>query len=221
MTIIALHCIHISFHACMHTQQDGLPSPSDMTWEDATKILSNVDITRNPDKILENRPSITPRKDILADVDIFFSNVTEMDAIVRVVQFLLAVCKDIYDSTGQKVQIQCQPTFEIHPILTGSLICMTDGKPKLIIEVKEVAVYTSLAIQTKEVAEILREVHILTEETSTLPFLLTNSVIWSFGVAQRVGNKVTVLSTLEANVRVDYDTIYQVLRKYLMPDHDD
>ena len=119
---------------------------------------------------------------------------------------------------GKKVQIQCQPTFENHPILTGSLICMTDDKPKLIIEVKEVAIYTSLVIQTKEVAQILREVHIVTEKTSTLPFLLTNSVIWSFGVAQQVGNKVTVLSTLEANVRDDYDTLYQVLRKYLMPD---
>ena len=170
----------------MHTQQGGLPSPSDMTWKDATKIFSSVDVTTNSDKILENLPSITPRKDILADVDMFFSKMTEMDATVRVVQFLLAVCKDIYDSTRQKVQIKCQPTFENHPILTGSLIYMTDGKPKLIIEVKEVAIYTSLVIQTEEVTQMLRprEVHIVTEKTSTLLFLLTNSVIWSFGVAQ-------------------------------------
>ena len=202
----------------MHTQQSGLPSPSNMTWKDATKILSSVDITTNSDKILENLPSITPRKDILADVNMFFSNMTEMDATVRVVQFLLAVCKDIYDSTGQKVKIQCQPTFENLPIFTDFLICVTDDKPKLIIEVKKTAIYTSLTIQTKEVAQVLREVHIVTEKTSTLPFLLTNSAIWSFGVAQRVGNKVTILSTLEAHVRGGYDTIYQVLRKYLMTD---
>ena len=202
----------------MHTQQSALPSPSDMTWEDATKILSSADITRNSDKILENLPSITPRKDILADVNMFFSNVTEMDATVRVVQFLLAVCKDVYDSTGQIVQIQCQPTFENHPVFTDVLICTTDGKPKLIIEVKKSIIHPDLTLQTNEVAQVLREVHIVTEKTSTLPFLLTNSTIWSFGVAQRVGNKVTILSTLEVNVRYEYDTVYQVLRKYLMPD---
>ena len=202
----------------MHNLQSGLPSPSNMTWKDATKILSSVDITTNSDKILENLPSITPRKDILDDVNMFFSNVTQMDATVRVVQFLLAVCKDIYDSTGQKVKIQCQPTFENHPVFTDFLICMTDDKPKLIIEVKKSATYPGLALKTKEVAQMLREVHIVTEKTSTLPFLLTNSVVWSFGVAQRVGNKVTVLSTLEVNVRYEYDTVYQVLRKYLMPD---
>ena len=202
----------------MHTQQGGLPSPSDMTWKDAKKILSSVDIARNSDKILENLPSITPRKDILADVDMFFSNETEMDATVRVVQFLLAVCKDIFESTQKKVEIKCQPTFENHPVFTDVLICMTDDKPKLIIEVKKSDIYTSLTIKTKEVAQMLREVHIVTEKTSTLPFLLTNSAIWSFGVAQRVGNKVTILSTLEANVYDKYDTVYQVLRKYLMPD---
>ena len=202
----------------MHTQQSALPSPSDMTWEDATKILSSADITRNSDKILENLPSITPRKDILADVNMFFSNVTEMDAAVRVVQFLLAVCKDIYDSTGQKVKIECQPTFENYPVFTDVLICTTDGKPKLIIEVKRSDMYPSLILKTEEVAQMLREVHIVTEKKSILPFLLTNSIIWSFGVAQRVGNKVTILSTLEANVHYKYDTVYQVLRKYLMPD---
>ena len=40
--------------------------------------------------------------DIVDDVDMFFTNETEMDATVRVVQLLLVVCKDIYDSTQQR-----------------------------------------------------------------------------------------------------------------------
>ena len=201
----------------MHTQQSGLPSPSNMTWEDAKKILSSVDVTQNPDIILEDLPSVTPRKDILADVDRFFTNVTEMDATVRVVQFLLAVCKDIFESTQKKVEIKCQPTFENNQTFTDFLICMMNGTPKLIIEVKRSSIYTNVNLPSKEAAQIFREVHIITENISTLPFLLTNSIIWSFGVARRLGNEVSILSTLEANVqRGGYDTVYQVLRKYIM-----
>ena len=113
----------------MHTQQTGLPSPSNMTREDTKKILSSEAITKNSDKILENLPSVTPKEGILADVDRFFSNMTEMGATVRVVQFLLTVCKDIYDSTQQTVKIKCQPTFGEHPVLTDFLICMTNDVP--------------------------------------------------------------------------------------------
>ena len=144
-----------------------------------------------------------------------------MDATVRVVQFLLAVCKDIYDSTQQTVKIKCQPTFGEHPVLTADfLICTINHVPKLIIEIKNISIYASIHVPTEEAAQIFRDVHIVTEKKSTLPFLLTNSVISSFGVAQRIGDKISILSTLEANImlRDDCTTIYQVLWKFLKPD---
>ena len=95
---------------------------------------------------------------------------------------------------------------------------MTDETLKLIIEVKRSTIYASIHLKSKEAAQMFREVHIVTENKSTIPFLLTNSVIWHFGIAQRVGNKVSIISALEVNVKDGYNTIYQVLRKYLMPD---
>ena len=150
--------------------------------------------------------------DIVDDVDMFFTFETEMDATVRVVQLLLVVCKDIYDSTQQRVKVQCQPKFGEHPIFTDFLICKTDDTPKLIIEVKRSTIYTSLHLKSKEAAQTFKEVHIVTEKTSTLPFLLTNSVMWNFGVAQRVGNKVSIISSLEVNVKEgSYNFVYKAL----------
>ena len=141
-----------------------------MTWKEAKKTLSSEDIARNSDGILQNLPPVTPRMDIVDNVDMFFTNKTEMDAAVRVVQFLLVVCKDIYDSTQQRVKIQCQPKFREHPIFTDFLICKTDDTPKLIIEVKRSTIYTSLHFKSKEAAQMFKEVHIVMEKTSTLPF---------------------------------------------------
>ena len=63
---------------------------------------------------------------------------------------------------------------------------------------------------------MFREVHIVLENVTTpFPFVLTNYIVWNFGVAQRVGNRLSILSTLEANIGTSQETIYQVLWKYL------
>ena len=91
------------------------------------------------------------------------------------------------------------------------------GMYKLLIEVKNPSVYTHLQLKSEEAAQVFREVHILLQEnvTTPFPFVLTNSIIWSFGVAQRVGNRLSILSTYEANIKTSQETIYQVLWKYL------
>ena len=147
----------------------------------------------------------------------FFENRTEMDATVRVIKVLLTVCKDIYASTSQKVRICCQPTFQHHATFTDFLICRNEaGMYKLLIEVKNPTVYTNLRLKSKEAAQVFREVHIVLENVPTpFPFVLTNSIVWSFGVAQRVANRLSILCTLEANIDTSQETIYQVLWKYL------
>ena len=71
------------------------------------------------------------------------------------------------------------------------------GIPVSFIEVKSLNTYTSLGAQLQPTAQALREAHILLDKMpaeSKLNFILTNSMMWSFGVAQKVGNKIKLLN---------------------------
>ena len=95
-------------------------------------------------------------------------------------------------------------------LVSFTLLSLFDGQtPKLVIKVKRTSIYTNIHLETKEAAQMFREVHIVTEKKNTIPFLLTNSIIWHFGVAQRVNVKVAIISSLELNVNVQgsYTTI--------------
>ena len=201
--------------------QVGLPSPSDMIWADGKKILVSTPITTDSSELMDSLPPAEKGvlESELKDVNAFFKNVTEMDANIRVALVILAVIKKLPESTRSQIKVECQPTFIGHSTFTDFMIVMASGIPKLIIEVRNSSINTNLTLEVKSTAQIIREVHIVTEKLSgPIPFVITNSIGWSFGLAKRVANKVLITSTKHLDISVSpscYDDVFQLLTKYL------
>ena len=66
---------------------------------------------------------------------------------------------------------------------------------------KKASEFTSLKLETAATAQALREAQIVLAnnpaESARLPFLLTNSCFWSFGVAEKRSSKIAVTSIVE------------------------
>ncbi len=128
-----------------------------------------------------------------ADLSFFNTTIqhcTEMEATVRVFSFV----KDaIQQSKNPLLKLRLQPSLVDY---ADFAIVTEIGEPQSLIEVKNRSINTSLAVETRSTAQVLREVHILLTvypQLRTLPFALTNADIWSFGLAERTeGNKFRV-----------------------------
>ena len=67
-----------------------------------------------------------------------------------------------------------------------------EGVPLAFIEVKNTSIAVDFGSQLKPVAQAIREAHIVCETISNqqdiqVPFILTNTTFWSFGLAKRAG----------------------------------
>ena len=78
--------------------------------------------------------------------------------------------------------------------------------PLSLIEVKQSALMTRLTLNNLPTAQVLREAHIVLQEVfpqsslRQLPFVVTNSLAWSFGLAGNVGKKIKVTKCVHVNV---------------------
>ncbi len=75
-----------------------------------------------------------------------------------------------------------------HDTFTDFLFVLNSLKKVLgFIEVKKTSISTRLADQTNPTAQALREAQIalLNGNDETIPFILTNSITWSIGVAEK------------------------------------
>ena len=100
-----------------------------------------------------------------------------------------------------------------HPTFTDFLIKITDGKEKcIIVEVKNVLVACDLNIQCNEVAQVLRQAHIIIQDIklNDITFVLTNSTDWSFGIAKKKGDKIEVAWTTHFNISADPQALVEV-----------
>ena len=107
-----------------------------------------------------------------------FRNVTEMEAVMRVGVVVLCAVKDL------EVTVQLQPSLTNHPTFTDFLfVVKSTGQAICFIEVKNSSEFTSLTLETAATAQALREAQITLAnnpaESARLPFLLTNSLMWS------------------------------------------
>jgi len=130
----------------------------------------------------------------------------EMEATARV---LIVVLEAVSELPG--VQVRLQPEIaQLHSTCTDFYFVVQDQdeKPVLIMKVKRYDISTFIRQQQDATAQVLREVHIvLTEDKSVseLPFILTNSHLWGFGVATREGSKIRV--TAISDLLVDLDRV--------------
>ena len=193
----------------------GLPSPSKMTWELCRKILHGP-ISRDDTTIMAGLPEEgVDISTTMGNLDKIFTNASEMDACVRVMFILYETFKGV-----DGIEISAQPSFGEHPIFTDFLIrlCRNDTL-LLLIEVKKPAIYADLHLQNEATAQVIREVQIVLNKASvntTIPFILTNSLIWSVGMAQKTeDNKVKIIST--KNVQPNNTKLLaQILRKFVV-----
>ena len=145
-----------------------------------------------------------------------FKNVTEMEATARV---LLLVIEAV---NKQEVTVQLQPTISGHTTFTDIYILVKDGNksPLFIIEVKRFDINTTLG-ETKETAQVLREAHILLTEVSSmkeeLPFILTNSETWSFGLATKKDKRISVSKYFKIDGR-HTSQLVNCLQSLMQPD---
>ena len=195
--------------------------PSNMKWDDVERILSGS-ISCSPNGLNDNLPDVTKEEEThlksqYTIADNVLTKISEADASCRVFTLLLALFRFL--SHGK---IKCQPTINHHPTFTDYLIKVSNGTKCVIIEVKRFDIACSLRQTNDQVARVLREAHILLMEQkhlSSLLFVLTNSTEWSFGVAERSGEKISVISSVHYHLDVpgvDLLTVYKILKKYLI-----
>ena len=190
----------------------GLPSPSRMTWEDVNKVLVGEipKPTQEETMVMINQEEIKAMKKRFDFSDTTIEKYSEADASARVLVLLLEVVQNIQEV---KVSIKCQPTLSGHSTFSDYLINVIHPNKLMIIEVKKFSVTCNLSLPSNEVAQVLREVQILMgnhKHRSSVTFVLTNSMDWSFGVAERSGEKVKVVSTCHYNTAVqDITSVYQ------------
>ena len=170
----------------------SLPSPSSMTIKDIKKIAIEYEQT----KLFYPNTSIDEDTCLhLKTQSTCVLNITEADTMARVV-FLIssAVCG------MSNVQIQLQPSIADHKTFTDVYVLDNDDKPLCFMEVKRQDKYTDLMGTSDVKAQALREAHILLCECNynlqQIPFVLTNSLVWSFGLAEKVGNKIKLTKVM-------------------------
>ena len=111
-----------------------------------------------------------------------------MEAVIRVAVIVLDAVIDT------NLTVQLQPSVKYHTTFTDFYFIIKEYGaeiPKAFIEVKNTSVSVAIGLDIKPVAQALREAQIISEmlpsTINTIPFIITNSNYWSFGLAQRAG----------------------------------
>ena len=134
---------------------------------------------------------------------IIFRNSTEAEAMIRVIGFVSHAAFGIDD-----VQIQLQASIQGHPIFKDIFVVFKKKRPCCFMEVKKSTVYPKLTNDSDETAQALREAHILLCESrdyeiEEIPFVLTNSYVWKFGLAKRKMLKIELKKVM--TISIDYE----------------
>ena len=138
-------------------------------------------------------------REIIPIVTSRFQNKTELEATVRVLSFVTSILPNL----PAYIHVQLQPSVQNHPTVTDALIVRADNssqQPLSFIEIKKLEVYTSYCVKGSATAQALREAHILCGSDRPLPFVLTNSQVWSFGLVKKRGTKIDLLEYFDVHI---------------------
>ena len=201
----------------------GLPSPSNMTWDNVKNILVGKiarDTTIFNDMVEPTDDEKKQLSSYYSLVDNLVATNSEADASFRISIIIFVIFLNFPESKRNEYAIHCQPTIQGIPTFSDYLIENVNGDKCLLVEVKKFRINTSILLPTVESAQVLREAHIYLQEKrcSNLAFILTNSIRWSFGIAKLVGDKIEVTSIAEYDIHVNPDSlfkIYSLIRKLI------
>lgn len=173
-----------------------------MKWEDVDRFLiteKSGSIQKRPPKLEQEIVVPSVLKDSLAIYSRFFQNKTEMEAMMRVLSIVSCVLPEI----STEIKVHLQPSVENHPCVTDILL-VKDGTTNdhiTFIEVKRSDAFTSLGVPTAIAAQAVREAHILCSSDQTMPFVVTNSILWSFGKARKMGEKLKLIEYFDVTIQ--------------------
>ncbi len=158
-----------------------------MEWNDVVKIMEREMPSRKDANITGTTPSNHTVHSLRCLQD-NFRNTSEMEAVLRVAIIVMDAV------AGTDIKIQLQPSVSHSTFTDHYFIITRDGEevPLAFIAVKNTSIAVDFGSQLKPVAQALREAHIVCETLSNrqdiqVPFILTNSTFWSFGLAKRAG----------------------------------
>ena len=181
------HCVWKSICTSFRSQfRRMLPTPSNMEWKDVERgvlegVIPTIKHFSGDKAALKNYTN-----ESLKILNENFRNETEMEAVIRVAVIVLDAVK------GTNLKVQLQPSVKHYTTFTDFyFIIKENGEdiPKAFIEVKNISVSVAMS-QTKPVAQALREAQIIISEIlpssiNQVPFILTNSIDWCFGLVNR------------------------------------
>lgn len=179
-----------------------IPSPSGMQ-------ARHIKLIADTSKISHFKPSEDEDVDdctleFLKRMKMYFRNKTEAEAMFNVLLYISSAIATMDDNQG--LQIQLQPTVGSFKTFSDVYVIVLDsGTPRCFIEIKRLTYYTDLTdMESEHTAQALREAHILLCElqcADEIPFVLTNSKLWSFGYAKRIGSKICLDKVMTINLR--------------------
>ena len=195
---------------------DRIPPPSQMTWQQVPRILADKIPSSSDLGNISETPAIEAVQTVRAKLDKLFRNVTEMEATIRVSMYVIEASWNI-----DGVEIQMQPSVAKHSTFTDFLFVLTREKKVMgLIEIKKIDVTTDLNTTTRETAQVIREAHILTLEQGCqrVPFAITNSSLWSFGLAEKANTRVKIVETytLLSNSEKEQRQIVTILKSIIL-----
>jgi hypothetical protein len=118
-----------------------------------------------------------------------FGHTTESEVLIRVVAYVAEVVQSL------DVTVNLDASIQFHPRFTDLFVIWCNNQPVTLVEVKRTKFNTVLREESDETAQVLREVQIVLlsyPKVTALPFVLTNSLTWSFGYAMRKGSRIVV-----------------------------
>lgn len=164
-----------------------IPSPSTMEWKDVYKVLEGTMPTLKYFAVTGSALKAHTKK-TLECLNSHFRNVSEMEAVLRVATLIVDAVED------SNVTVELQPSVIGHVSFTDFyFIIRNNGEdvPVAFVETKNTSVSVDMGLQLKPVAQALREAQIICSliprESVEIPFILTNSAFWSFGLARKAG----------------------------------
>ena len=143
----------------------SLPTPSNMTWEDVSKILHGSVPAGEDQTLIAETPSVQQVQELRKQLERLVENTSEIEATARVLLYVFEASWSLTD-----VRIKLQSSVSKHYLFTDFIfICGSEDKVmKSFIEVKRPEITTHMNMTVQSTAQAVREAHILLRRATSV-----------------------------------------------------